>query len=56
MNRTSLRIARPAPRNPFVAAARKRHAGRHGAGRPAERQKSERALRVELDRMRHPNP
>lgn len=41
----------PKPRNPLVAATLRRHAGRHGRG--ALRQQAGRALRAELDRLRH---
>ncbi|MEW6703480.1 MAG: hypothetical protein AB1430_01365 [Pseudomonadota bacterium] len=45
------------PRNPLVAHARFRQAGRHqAAGHGTARQQAERALRHELDRLRHPSP
>jgi hypothetical protein len=39
------------PRNPFVAAARFRPAGRHGGGRGAERREGELALQRELSQL-----
>jgi hypothetical protein len=42
------------PRNPLVAAARFRQAGRHGAGPGAERRGHRQALRRELDRLDPP--
>lgn len=47
----SLRIAlgaKPKPRNPFVAAAQLRAAGRHGPDAGARRQRDRQALRHEL--------
>jgi hypothetical protein len=44
------------PRNPLVAAARFRRAGAHRAGTGAQRQRSAREMRAEIDRMRPPSP
>lgn len=44
-------LPRVAPRNPFVSPARLRQAGAHGPSGGAQRQKSTRELRRELDRM-----
>jgi len=44
------------PRNPLVAAARFRRAGRHGSSGHGARQQAHRALRSELDRLRHHSP
>lgn len=44
-------LPRPAPRNPLVAPALLRHAGPHGPGGRALRQKGARELRRELDRL-----
>jgi len=41
------------PRNPFVAASLRRVAGSHRHGIGAQRQSQERALREELQRLRH---
>jgi len=41
------------PRNPLVASARFRKAGDHRMARGGQRQESTRALRRELDRMKH---
>lgn len=41
------------PRNPLVPAALRRHAGAHGPSTSALRQQARRALRGELDRLRH---
>lgn len=38
------------PRNPLVALTRARRAGRHDAGRKAQRQQDQQALRRELSR------
>jgi hypothetical protein len=43
------------PRNPFVAAARRRPAGRHGGLRGSLRRQTRRELRTELDRL-HRSP
>lgn len=42
------------PRNPLVAAARFRRAGRHGAGRGAERREGRQALKRELSTLALP--
>lgn len=42
--------ASPAPRNPLVAPALLRHAGRHGPDTGARRQRERHALRTELAR------
>jgi hypothetical protein len=39
------------PRNPFVAAARFRRAGQHGAGKGGERREARRALERELSTL-----
>ena len=44
------------PRNPLVAPARFRRAGRHLSGGRTQRQHDGRALRRELDRMKHNSP
>lgn len=44
------------PRNPLVAHARFRQAGRHEAVGHSARQQGKRALRHELDRLRHHSP
>lgn len=44
----------PKPRNPLVAASRRRLAGAH-RGRD-HRQREKQSLRVELERLRHPSP
>ena len=44
-------LPRIAPRNPLVRPSRMRHAGVHGRSGHAERQKSTRELRRELDRL-----
>jgi hypothetical protein len=44
-------LPRVAPRNPLVRPSRMRHAGAHGRSGCAERQKSRRELRRELDRL-----
>jgi hypothetical protein len=44
-------LPRIAPRNPFVRPAHLRQAGAHGPSGSAQRQKSTRELRRELDRM-----
>lgn len=44
----ALTLCAPKPRNPFVAAARLRAAGRHGAEGGARRQRERQALRREL--------
>jgi hypothetical protein len=41
------------PRNPLVAPARFRHAGSHEAGSRSQRRLAGRALRQELDRLKH---
>ena len=41
------------PRNPFVAASLRRCAGSHRSGTGAQRQSQQRALREELQRLRH---
>ena len=41
------------PRNPFVAASMRRAAGAHGPNGSARRQQGQRALRLELQRLRH---
>ena len=41
------------PRNPFVAASLRRSAGSHRAATGAQRQSQQRALREELQRLRH---
>lgn len=46
------------PRNPFVAASLRRHAGAHRPGAGAQRQQARRALRDEMTRLdgRHLRP
>ena len=44
-------LPRVAPRNPLVRPARLRQAGAHGPSGGAQRQKSTRELKRELDRM-----
>ena len=44
-------LPRIAPRNPLVQPSRMRQAGPHGPSGGAQRQKSARQLRRELDRM-----
>ena len=46
-------ITQPKPRNPLVALARFRKAGGHRITAGRQRQESGRALRRELDRMKH---
>jgi hypothetical protein len=48
-------VKNPKPRNPFVAAAMRRVAGSHRPRTGACRQQAERALRLELQRLR-PSP
>jgi hypothetical protein len=55
-HRSIVIVARPAPRNPFAIAARQRMAGRHTASPSGQRQRAERSLRTELDRMRYATP
>jgi hypothetical protein len=43
------------PRNPLVAASRRRRAGAHGKSAGALRQQAERGLRREIERLR-PSP
>ncbi|MBU6258572.1 MAG: hypothetical protein KGL18_10820 [Burkholderiales bacterium] len=45
----------PKPRNPWVAAALRRPAGRHGPRAGSHHQRLQRELRVELERLR-PSP
>ena len=45
-----LTLKTPKPRNPFVAACRRRLAGAHRIGAP--RQRAQRELRREIDRLR----
>ena len=49
MSRITVPTARP--RNPFVAAARFRQAGQHGANEGAERRKGRQALKRELSQL-----
>jgi hypothetical protein len=55
-----LNLPRVAPRNPLVRPSRLRQAGAHGPSGGAQRQKSTRELRRELDRVavkdRPPHP
>jgi hypothetical protein len=44
-------LPRIAPRNPLVRPSRMRHAGAHGPSAGAQRQKSARELRRELERL-----
>lgn len=44
-------LPRTTPRNPLVRPSRMRHAGVHGATGGAQRQKSTRELRRELERL-----
>lgn len=44
-------LPRLAPRNPLVQPSRLRHAGSHAPSSGAQRQKSTRELRRELDRL-----
>ncbi len=53
---TPLIVRSRKPRNPLVAHARFRQAGRHQAAGHSARQQAKRALRHELDRLRHPSP
>ncbi|MBS0445690.1 MAG: hypothetical protein JSR59_07030 [Proteobacteria bacterium] len=48
-----IRLSMPKPRNPLVAAARLRHAGTHRPGTGSLRQRAGRALRRELDHLKH---
>jgi hypothetical protein len=54
--KTALIVHARKPRNPLVAPARFRQAGRHQAHGHSARQQAGRALRHELDRLRHPSP
>jgi hypothetical protein len=54
--KTTLTICQRKPRNPLVAPAMFRRAGRHAASGRSARQQAGRALRHELDRLRHPSP
>jgi hypothetical protein len=56
MKKTVLTVSSRKPRNPLVAAAKFRHAGRHGQTGHGARQQAHRALRRELDRLRYPSP
>ena len=53
--KTTLTIRTRKPRNPLVALARFRRAGRHMPSGSSARQQAERALRHELDRLRYPS-
>ena len=44
------------PRNPLVAAARMRQAGKHGPSRGGERQRQRHALRRQLQDLHPPSP
>ena len=48
-----LKIKTIKPRNPFVVASMRRTAGAHGPNGSARRQQGQRALRLELHRLRH---
>ncbi|MCA3251649.1 MAG: hypothetical protein ACK5UM_04885 [Pseudomonadota bacterium] len=50
MNKTSITLKSPKPRNPFVAAARARRAGAHRPRPGAVRAQARSALRAELQR------
>lgn len=54
--KTALIVPSRKPRNPLVAHARFRQAGRHQTAAHGARQQAKRALRQELDRLRHPSP
>lgn len=54
--KTVITISARKPRNPLVAAAQFRRAGRHGPQGHSARQQAQRALRRELERLRHPSP
>jgi hypothetical protein len=41
------------PRNPLVAASRRRHAGAHRSAVGSQRQREQRSLRRELEALRH---
>jgi len=43
----------PKPRNPLAALARRRRAGSHRPDVASQRQQANRALKRELDRMKH---
>lgn len=43
----------PKPRNHLAALARRRRAGSHRPGATSQRQQAHRALKRELDRMKH---
>ncbi len=51
---TKLIVKASKPRNPLVAAARFRRAGRHGAGLGAERRDGRQALKRELSTLALP--
>ncbi|MGZ5157173.1 MAG: hypothetical protein ACXWCV_13835 [Caldimonas sp.] len=48
-----IEIKMPRPRNPWAVAARLRRAGSHRPGTGAERQRATRALRRQLNEMKH---
>lgn len=54
--KTTFAISRPKPRNPLVVAARFRRAGAHKRDAHGERQRANRTLRAELDRLRPSSP
>ena len=56
MTQRTLTLAPSKPRNPLVAAARFRAAGRHGADTGARRQAARQALRRELNAAAHDKP
>ena len=49
MSKITVPVARP--RNPYVAAARFRQAGQHGAGDGAERREGRQALKREVSQL-----
>ena len=53
---TTLILSSRKPRNPLVAAARMRHAGRHETPGHSVRQQAAQALRRELGRLRNHSP
>ena len=56
MNTRTLTLSSRKPRNPLVAAARVRQAGRHETAGHGARQQAAQALRRELGRLRNHSP
>jgi hypothetical protein len=56
MNTNTLILSPRKPRNPLVAAAHMRQAGRHEAAGHGARQQAAQALRRELGRLRNHSP